>query len=103
MDLQRQLRIAIETGDVTIGLKESMKAVKTGKTKLIITASNLSDEGNELIKEAQIKNIPVFNSKWDNIDLGLVCRRKHPVLLLAVRKPGDSEILDLSKSKGENK
>ena len=100
MDLQRQLRIAIETGDVTIGLQESMKAVKIGKTKLIITASNLSDEGHKLIKEAQIKNIPVFNSKWNNIDLGLVCGRKHSVMLLTVRKQGDSEILNLSKSKG---
>ena len=103
MDLQRQLRIAIETGDVTIGLRESMKAVKTGKTKLIITASNMSEEGYKLIKEAKIKKIPLFNSKWNNIDFGLVCGRKHPILLLTVRKQGDSEILDLSKSKGESK
>ncbi len=97
MDLQRQLRLAIDTGDVAVGFKESMKSVKTGKAKLLILASNSTKEFEKLSKEAKASKVLIYRFRDSNIDLGVACGRRHPVSVLAVKKLGDSEILDLIK------
>ena len=97
MDIQRQLGLAIETGDVVIGFKESMKVVKTGRAKLLILALNSTKEFEKLSEEAKASGVPTYRFKDSSIDLGVACGRRHPVSVLVVKKLGDSEILDLIK------
>ncbi|MGC8849452.1 MAG: 50S ribosomal protein L30e [Candidatus Bathyarchaeia archaeon] len=95
MDLQRELRLALESGEVAVGFREALKAVRAGKAKLLIVASNHSDEAKRLLGEAS--DIPVYRFKGSNMDLGALCGRRHPVSILAVKKPGASAILSLAK------
>ena len=44
MDLNKALRLAIDTGDVHLGSKQSSRAVNSGSAKLIILASNCPEE-----------------------------------------------------------
>jgi large subunit ribosomal protein L30e len=97
MDLQRHLRLALETGDVTLGFKETLKIIRAGKTKLLVVASNPSKEVENLAKEAKDKGVYIYNFNNSSIDLGTICGRRHPVSILAIIKQGDSEILNLIK------
>ena len=44
MDLNKSLRLAIDTGKVSVGSKQSCKAINSGSAKLIILASNCPKE-----------------------------------------------------------
>ncbi|MEM2122083.1 MAG: 50S ribosomal protein L30e [Candidatus Bathyarchaeia archaeon] len=93
MDLQRELRLALESGEVSVGFREALKAVRTGKAKLLIVSMNHSDEVKGLLGDAS--EIPVYRFKGSNIDLGALCGKRHPISILAVKKPGTSDILSL--------
>lgn len=95
MNLQRQLRLALESGEVAIGFRESMKAVRAGKAKLLIVASNHPKAVEELLKESS--GIPIYRFKDNNVELGVLCGRRHPISILTIKKPGESEILSLAK------
>jgi len=95
MDLQRELRLALESGEVAVGLRETVKAVRAGKAKLLIVSSNHPGEVESLLQETS--GIPVYRFKGSNMDLGALCGRRHPISILAVKKPGRSEILSLAK------
>lgn len=95
MNLQRQLRLALESGEVAIGFKESMKAIRAGKAKLLIVASNHPRMVRKLLEEAS--DVPIYRFKDSNVDLGVLCGRRHPISILAIKKPGESEILNLAK------
>ena len=40
MDLNKSLRLAIDTGDVKLGCNETSKSIENGKAKLVILSSN---------------------------------------------------------------
>jgi len=89
--------LAKETGDVTLGFKEIFKIVRTGKPKLILVASNPSKEVKKLSDEAKVSGVNIYQLKHNSVDLGIACGRRYPVSIIAIMKPGESEILDLIK------
>ena len=46
MDLNKSLKLAIDTGKVSVGSKQSCKAINSGSAKLVILASNCPKEHN---------------------------------------------------------
>ena len=44
MDLNKSLRLAIDTGKVSVGANESTKAIISGSARLVILSSNCPDE-----------------------------------------------------------
>ncbi len=89
--------MAEETGNVILGFKEVFRIMRTGKPKLILVASNPSNEIKNLSDEAKINGINIYHLKHNSIDLGTACGRRYPVSIVAIMKPGESEILDLIK------
>jgi large subunit ribosomal protein L30e len=96
MNVEKEIRTAVDTGEVIMGERETLKAVKAKGVKLVICASNCKkDLKNELEKHANIGAVPVYKFDGSSLELGAVCGRPHLVSMLGVVSSGDSDILKL--------
>ncbi|WP_069806597.1 50S ribosomal protein L30e [Vulcanisaeta thermophila] len=96
IDISRELQVAINTGKVMLGYKESLKAVMDGSAKLVIVASNTPPHMLETIMYyAKIANIPVYTFQGSSWDLGAAARKPFKISTIAVVDPGESNILAL--------
>jgi len=97
MDINKALKTAVTTGKVLFGFEQTMKAVKTGKAKLIIVSSNVSDKHMKKIEKQ--KKVPHYRFSGTNIELGAACGKPFSVSVLSVLMEGNSEILALGTNK----
>ncbi|MBS7655243.1 50S ribosomal protein L30e [Candidatus Bathyarchaeota archaeon] len=96
IDINKQLKILVKTGKVDFGVKQAIKAVKMGKTKMVIIASNCPENlKQEILYCAKTSSIPVYAYKGGSLDLGAACDKPFPISVLTIIEPGDSEILKL--------
>jgi large subunit ribosomal protein L30e len=96
MDVDRGIRIAVDTGVVTLGSEKSIQALKLGKGKLVVVAGNSPDDVKEDVAYyAKLSDIPVYNFEGTSVDLGSVCGKPFTVATLIIKDPGDSTILEM--------
>ena len=101
MDINKAIQITVKTGKVVFGFKESVEALRGGKAKLIIIAKNIPKDREKIVQQyAKISKTPILQYDGSSLGLGSVCEKPFPVSVLAVRDPGDSEILRMVKGKG---
>jgi len=93
MDITRELRNLVSTGEVSFGFKEAVKAAKKKKAKLVILSKNCKKEQAEQIKA--VEGIKTFDYEGSNFDLGAACGKPFAISMLTVVTAGDSKILDL--------
>ncbi len=96
MEVSRKIAQAVATGKVIIGTKRSIKAIKRGQVKLVISASNcprgvLAD----VTHYSKLADIPFHFFEGDSLTLGLACGKPFSINMLAVMDPGDSNILGI--------
>ena len=88
--------IAVRTGRVILGSKESIKAIKSGRGRLVIVSSNCPIETMEDIAgSAKLSSMTVYAYPGSAIDLGEACGKPFAVAAMVIREPGDSDILRL--------
>ena len=92
MDLNKALRLAIDTGDVHLGSKQSSRAVDSGSAKLIILASNCPKGTVDFVKGGEI---PVHSFSGNNSVLGAACGKPFPISVVAILDGGKSDVLTL--------
>ena len=98
LSLERELRNLVKTGKVYLGVKESMKAVRLGKAKLLIMAENIPPEYRERLKYyARLSGVPIITFRGTSIDLGLAIGKPFRVSAIAVVDEGSSRILELAE------
>ncbi|HNT60390.1 MAG TPA: 50S ribosomal protein L30e [Candidatus Bilamarchaeaceae archaeon] len=98
--LSAAIRLAVESGKVCFGSKESARDLLLGKAKMAVMAGNAPKAVREDAgKYARLSGIPVVEFPGTSIELGSICGKPHPVLLLTVREEGVSNILDFAKKK----
>ena len=95
MDINKALRTAISSGEVRIGLRETKKALASEKARLVIVSSNLPADELRDLKTA--KKASFFTFKGNNMELGFACGKPFSIGVLAVIKPGESDILALKE------
>ncbi len=96
MDIDRGIRVAVDTGTVTLGSDKSVQALKLGKGKLVIIAKNCPVEIREdVMYYSQLSEVPVYTYEGSSVDLGSVCGKPFTVATLIIRDPGDSTILEV--------
>ncbi|MEM3399341.1 MAG: 50S ribosomal protein L30e [Candidatus Micrarchaeia archaeon] len=99
MDIDKNIRMAVDTGKVIMGYRSVSNALTDASLKLVIIASNSPKEFADAIKEkAKVSNIPVYVYEGTSIDLGSACGRPFPVSFLGILEQGNSALLDLAKS-----
>lgn len=87
-DLSGSLRSAIQTGEVVLGRRETEKAVRAKRAKLIIMAQNGPDG---FLRDQ--KEVPVREFRGSNAELGAACAKPFSISVLAIVNPGKSKIL----------
>jgi len=97
-DVGKQLQIAVRSGKIVLGVKETLDAARFSKAKLLILASNCPARDREnIVQYANQSGVPIFNYPGTSVDLGAACLKRFVVAALAIKEAGDSEILKLAE------
>ena len=69
MDVDRGIRVAVDTGDVTLGSEKSIQSLKLGKGQLVVVASNApkSRTASRVRSPAACSPSPATTTAWDRI------------------------------------
>ena len=95
MDIDRGIRVAVDTGNVTLGSEKSIQSLKLGKGQLAVVAENSPEEIIEDVKYyANLSEIKLIVYEGTSVDLGSVCGKPFTVATLVINDPGDSTILE---------
>lgn len=98
IDVNKAIATAVKTGKVVFGSNEAVRSAQTGKSRLILVASNSpSSIRGDLEYYGKLSQVPVVAYRGNSIDLGMVCGKRFAVAALTVKEPGDSEILKLAE------
>lgn len=98
MDVNRALRTAVQTGNVLIGTKETLRAIGDGKARLVVLAANTPETWTTRIEQrAKERGVPLYRFAGSNGELGPACGKPFSVAALSVLDPGESDILALAR------
>ncbi|MBI5035860.1 50S ribosomal protein L30e [Candidatus Micrarchaeota archaeon] len=94
MDLQRSIRLAVDSGKVTLGSQRTIQHALHGDAKLVVIAKNCpEDVAKDLKHYCSLSEVRVLDFNGTSIELGTVCGKPFPVSALSVVNEGDSDIL----------
>lgn len=93
MDLAHALKVALQTGRVRIGVRETVESAEAKAAKLLVIARSCPEE--RLVKSAKFDRIPIFHYPGTSVELGAACGKPFPISALAVLDPGSSAILSV--------
>ena len=94
MDLNRAIRLAVDTGDAKLGTDSARKISLGGGAKLIVLAGNLPAEvTRDLEHYCRLSAIPIVKFSGNSVELGTVCGKPFPVSAISVISEGNSDIL----------
>ena len=94
MELSRELKSAIKTGDLSFGQNQASDACAEGKAKLVIFAVNCPQEYIDGLR-ARHPDVPMHRTDLVNRELGAACAKPFPISTICVRGEGGSELLSL--------
>ncbi len=98
MDINRSIRIAVDTGKVSYGADSARQALLNKQAKIIIIANNTpQDIKEDIYRYAKISELPILEFPGSSLDLGAVCGRPHFVAALTIISVGDSDIIKAVK------
>ncbi len=94
--INSRLQLVVKSGKYTLGYKQTLKAVRSGKAKLVIVASNCPAlRSSEIEYYGMLSKTPVEHYHGSNIELGTACGRYFRIATMAVLDQGDSDLLDM--------
>ncbi len=94
MDLNKAIRLVVDTGKVEMGSDKARKIALLGGAKLLVLASNLPRPARrDLEHYARLSGIPLLEFDGTSIELGTICGKPFPVSALSVLEEGNSKIL----------
>jgi len=97
--LNKSIVLAVKTGKILFGTKNVLKNAKTGKVRLVIVSTNCPQKFlRELEYHCKLSQIPLTVYDGTAKDLGVLCGKPFAVSTLAIREPGDSDILEVIES-----
>ena len=100
MDLSRQLKTAINSGNLTFGQNQASDACANGEAKLLIFAVNCPQEYIDSL-HATHPSITLHRVHMVNRDLGVACAKPFSISTICITDVGDSELLSLQTNIGE--
>jgi large subunit ribosomal protein L30e len=94
MDLNKAIRMAVDTGKAELGADRSVKNALNARAKAIVVAKNCPKETRQdLVHYARMSNVPVIEFSGGSIELGVVCGKPFPISAMSVLEEGNSDIL----------
>lgn len=102
INVENAIKIAVKTGKFQIGPKKALNDIKRGIGKLVLVSNNCPKIIlDDLERYSKLSNIPIYQFKGSNYDLGFLCGKTYMISVLTILEPGDSEILKLVESEPE--
>ena len=97
MDIARQLKQVLSTGNLVFGQRQTSSACANGAARLVIVAANCPSDYISLISESH-PDVTVHQVTMVNSQLGAACAKPFPVSALCIADPGQSDLLSLSSN-----
>jgi len=98
MDVEKELRRAVDTGKVCFGFRQSELNVLKGKGLLVVLSGNTPmEQGEKMEHIAGVSQIPVLKIGKNSLQLGSICGKPFPVSAMVVLDKGKSKVLDAVK------
>jgi len=96
MDIIKAIRMAIDTGKVALGAKESLRYALNGQGRLFIISNNCpKDVKADLEYYAKLSELKLSVFDGTNKDLAEACGKPFNISVITVLEPGDSDILNV--------
>jgi large subunit ribosomal protein L30e len=95
MDVPRQLKNAINTGEVVFGQRQTSSHCSKGEAKMILVAANCPESYVNDVRNS-FPNIPMHQLILVNRQLGAACGKPFPVSAMCILDPGQSDLLQLA-------
>jgi len=104
MDVNIEIRRAVDTGKVDFGEKQTEKNILKGNGELIIISSNAK----KLLKErlehySKLSEIPFYKFPGTSNELGSVCGKPFAVSVMTVLNKGKSKIIEIKDTEQTTK
>ena len=97
MDLSRQLKNAIATGNLLFGQQQAKDACASGKAKLVILAANCPQEYLNAL-HASHPEVTMHQARLVNRELGIACGKPFSISTITVVDAGESDLLSLDSN-----
>ena len=88
-ELAKELKKIIKTGEISIGLRDAKRIIKSGKAKIIIVANNAI--------EVPEGNVPVIKFDGDGFELGALCGKPFSTSVITVVSEGKGNLSSMVK------
>jgi len=96
INIDKAIALAVKTGKVSFGANSALQNAKTGKSKLILLASNCPKAIKDDIEYySKLSKIPVVTYRGTSMDLAEIAGKLFIISALSIRESGDSDILNL--------
>ena len=96
--IEKNIRLAYNTGKIIMGVNESKKFIMNGEGKLIILSEDSPKEiKNDITYFSEMAQIPLVVYPNTAIRLGEACGRPHPISVMVILNEGDSKVLEIFK------
>ncbi len=94
-DLANNIRLAVDSGKVALGVNKVMDSIKKNDAKLVVVAAknrqDILEDLQHISKVSSIKTV-VFNG--NSMELGAICGKPYSVSALSIIEEGHSKILE---------
>jgi large subunit ribosomal protein L30e len=98
VDIDKAIRMAVDTGKVEFGVKSALRLASSGEVRLIVTSSNCPKKFKEDITYySKLSKTSVHEFNGTSLELGSLCGKPFPISALSIHDPGNSNILELVK------
>ena len=92
--MNSKLKLVMKSGKAILGYKASLKALRNGKSKMVLIASNCPPlRKSEVEYLAMLAKTQVHHYVGDNTALGTACGKFFNCSVLSIMDGGDSDIL----------
>ncbi|MCL5430648.1 MAG: 50S ribosomal protein L30e [Candidatus Marsarchaeota archaeon] len=94
-DLPTNIRLAVDSGKVALGLNKVVDSIREDTAKLVIVASgNRSDIIDDINHVTKVSGTKLVVFDGNSMELGAVCGKPYSVAVLSVIEEGNSKILE---------
>ncbi|MES1911655.1 MAG: 60S ribosomal protein L30, variant 2 [Cercozoa sp. M6MM] len=92
--INSRLALVMKSGEVLLGYKQTLKAIRNGKAKVVILSNNCPAlRKSEIEYYAMLAKVAVHYYSGNNIDLGTACGKYFRISTLSIIDQGDSDII----------
>ncbi|MEC8874082.1 MAG: 50S ribosomal protein L30e [Candidatus Thermoplasmatota archaeon] len=95
MDIARQLKQGISTGDLVFGQRQTSSSCSKGNAKLVLVAANCPEPFIDKLRN-NFPEVPVHQVIMVNRQLGAACGKPFPVSSICILDPGQSDLLQFT-------